>query len=137
VLMEQIERGIEEIYRLATLRGAIGVTEESSGVARSYDFMITNNTLSSKALNMEEAEMKALRYWGKWQGLQDPGHVVEYPGEFEVSSLGEEMENILMAAEIGISERFQQVMKERIVKRMAPRLPREDMERILGEIRHT
>jgi len=135
VLMDQIERGIEEIYRLATLRGAIGITEESSGVARSYDFMITNNTLSSKALNMEEAEMKALRYWAKWQGLAEPGHVVEYPGEFEVSSLGEEMENILKAAEIGISERFQQVMKERIVKRMAPRLPREDMERILGEIK--
>jgi len=137
VLMEQIERGIEEIYRLATLRGAIGVAEESSGVARSYDFMITNNTLSSKALNMEEAEMKALRFWAKWQGIEEPGNVVEYPGEFEVSSLGEEMENILKAAELGISERFQQVMKERIVKRMAPRLPREDMERILGEIRDT
>ena len=134
-LMDQIERGVEEIYRLATLRGAIGVKEESSGVARSYDFMITNNTLSNKALNMEEAETKALRFWAKWQGIEEPGHVVEYPSEFEVSSLGEEMENVLRARSLEISGRFEQIMKERIVKRMTPRLPREDMERVLAEIR--
>jgi hypothetical protein len=134
-LMDQIERGVEEIYRLATLRGAIGVKEESSGVARSYDFMITNNTLSNKALNMEEAETKALRFWARWQGIEEPGHVVEYPSEFEVSSLGEEMENVLRARSLEISGRFEQIMKERIVKRMTPRLPREDMERILAEIR--
>ncbi len=133
--MDQIERGVEEIYRLATLRGAIGVKEESSGVARSYDFMITNNTLSNKALNMEEAETKALRFWARWQGIEEPGHVVEYPSEFEVSSLGEEMENVLRARSLEISGRFEQIMKERIVKRMTPRLPREDMERVLAEIR--
>lgn len=135
VLMEQIEHGVEEIYRLATLRGAIGVTEESSGVARSYDFMITNNTLSNKALNMEEAEMKALRFWARWQGIDEPGHIVEYPREFEVSSLGEEIDNVLKAQTLRISERFEQIMKEKIVKRMTPRLPKEDMDRIMGEIR--
>ncbi len=135
VLMEQIEKGVEEIYRLATLRGAIGVTEEASGVARSYDFMITNNTLTNKALNMEEAETKALGYWAKWQGIADPGHVIEYPMEFEINSLSEEIENALRANTLSISERFDQIMKERIAKRMAPRIEKEDMARIVAEIR--
>jgi len=135
VLMDQIEKGVEEIYRLATLRGAIGVSEESSGVARSYDFMITNNTLSNKALNMEEAEMKALRFWAKWQGIAAPEHVIEYPREFEISSLGEEIENVIKSRTLRISERFDQIMKEKIVKRMAPRLSRDDVERIRAEIK--
>ena len=61
--------------------------------------------------------------------------MIEYPSEFEVSTLGEEMENVLRARTLQISERFEQIMKERIVKRMTPRLTREDMERILAEIR--
>ena len=134
VLMDQIEKGVEEIYRLATLRGAIGVSEESSGVARSYDFMITNNTLANKALNMEEAEMKALRFWAKWQGISQPEHMVEYPREFEVSSLGEEINNVIKAQTLNISGRFDQIMKEKLVKRMAPRLSRDDAKRIKEEI---
>ncbi len=42
---------------------------------------------------------------------------------------------MLRARTLEISGRFEQIMKERIVKRMAPRLAREDMERILEEIR--
>ena len=135
VLMAQVEKGVEEIYRLATLRGAIGVEEQSSGVARSYDFMITNNTLSDKAHNMEAVEVRALRFWAKWQGIEDPEVSVQYPTEFEISALADEIQNIISVQTMQISERFEQILKERIVKRMAPRLGKDDMETILAEIK--
>jgi len=135
VIMQQVEKGVEEIYRLATLRGAIGVEEQSSGVARSYDFMITNNTLSDKAKNMESVETRALRYWARWQGIEDPQATVQYPNEFEISSLSEEIQNVISAQTLQISNRFEQILKERIVKRMAPRLPKEDMDLIEAEIK--
>lgn len=134
VIMDQIQRGVEEIYRLATLRGAIGVEEQSSGVARSYDFMITNNTLSDKARNMESVEMRALRMWAKWQGIDDPQVSVQYPKEFEISTLSEEIEAIIRIQTVDISDRFEQILKERIVKRIAPGLPKDDMEKIRAEI---
>lgn len=136
VLITQIEKGVEEIYRLATLRGAIGVEEQSSGVARSYDFMITNNTLSDKAHNMESIETRALRMWAKWQdgAKVDPQVSVQYPLEFEISSLSEEIQNVISAKTLEISDRFEQVLKERLVKRMTPRLSKEDMLKIKQEI---
>lgn len=136
VIMTQIQNGVEEIYRLATLRGAIGVEEQSSGVARSYDFMITNNTLSDKAHNMQSVEMRAMRMWAKWQGItDDPGVSIQYPVEFEISSLAEEIENIIRVQTVAVSNRFEQVLKERIVKRMAPGLSKEDMDTIMNEIK--
>ncbi len=137
VLITQIEKGVEEIYRLATLRGAIGVTEQSSGVARAYDFMITNTNLANKAINMEEAEMKAIDFWYRWQNpdsKKEPEHMIEYPRDFDIKSLEDEIANALEAQTLKISNRFMELLKERIVKKMLPRLARKDMDLILEEL---
>ena len=137
VLMEQIERAVEEIYRLATLSGASGVEKNASGVSKAYDFIITNNTLSSKAINMEDAELGALRYWAKWQGIKDPAVTSEYPREFDIVALREEIENLIEVQTLNISGRFEQILKRKIVSRMAPRLSEEDKKTIETEIAAT
>lgn len=134
VLMDQIERAIEEIYRLATLSGGSGVEKDASGVSKAYDFTITNNTLSSKAVNMEDAELKALRIWAKWQGIADPGVSISYPREFDVIALADEIENLIKIQTLKISKKFEGIMKRKIVDRMAPRLSEEDKKQIEGEI---
>ena len=134
VLMDQIERAIEEIYRLATLSGGSGVEKDASGVSKAYDFTITNNTLSSKATNMEDAETKALRIWAKWQNIEDPGIAISYPDEFDVIALSEEITNLIEIQTLKISKKFESVMKRKIVDRMAPRLSEDDKKQIEQEI---
>lgn len=134
VLMDQIERAVEEIYRLANLSGASGVEKDTSGVSKAYDFTITNNTLSDKATNMEDAELKALRIWAKWQGIADPGISIQYPREFDVIALSDEIDNLIRIQTLKISRKFESVMKERIVGRMAPRLSEQDKKIIEDEI---
>lgn len=134
VLMDQIERAVEEIYRLATLSGGSGVEKDASGVSKAYDFTITNNTLSSKAINMADAETRALKIWAKWQGVDDPGISIEYPREFDVIALSEEIENLIKIQTLNISKKFESIIKNRIVGRMAPRLSEEDRKQIEAEI---
>lgn len=135
VLMQQITAGVEEIYRLATLRGAIGVTEQSSGVARSYDFVITNNTLASKALNMEAAETKAIDLWAKWQGKSDADVRIDYPHDFDITSLQDELADLLQVQTLKISRTFEEILKEQVVKKMLPKLDQETMKLIREEIK--
>lgn len=134
VFMTQIENGVNEIYRIATLRGAVGVVEQSSGVARSYDFILTNNNLSTKALNVQEAEIKALVIWARWQEISEPNVRVEYPRDFEVEAMREEIAKVIEGGTVIPSRTFNQIQKMNLVKRLLPRLDEETLEKIKAEI---
>lgn len=134
VISEQIKDGVEEIYRLASLEGGSGVEKDASGISKAYDFTLTNNTLVSKAINMEDAETRALRIWAKWLEIDDPGVNIAYAREYDIIKLSEELENAIKAKTMNISQTFDKEMKKRVVHRMLPRLADDMKKQIEQEI---
>lgn len=134
VIADRIEEWIERIYQIATIESSTGVTERSSGVARSFDFMMMNNTLSDKAQNLEDAEKKIHLLWARWQGRDIDEPTISYARDFDIESLNDEIERAIKLQSMRMGDRFNQELKTRIAKRILPRTSADVMAEIEQQI---
>ncbi len=84
-----IDHAKNEIRRLAKINLSAGlgdVRQASSGIAKAFSFVETNQSLAAKALNMEQAEIKVHKLIARYLGETFNG-LVEYPREFGVEDL--------------------------------------------------
>ncbi|MFC1855156.1 phage portal protein [Thermodesulfobacteriota bacterium] len=123
---------IEEIYRLARLNYKGGVTQ--SGIALSFMFEKTNQALSDKALNMQEAERRIAKVVCKWQESDFEGEI-QYPLDYSVSDVEKELKMALDAIKLDISDRFNIEYKKSTARKLLPKLPESIKSVIDGEIR--
>jgi len=134
-LLRNVESAIEQIYRLAVLQ-AVGPRETKraqSGVAKAYDFHMTNQNLAKKARNLEAAEEELARLWGSWQGMAEFAPRVEYPSDFSLQELSEDLRTDFNLLKMDISETFNRAVKKRIASRYL-KLGDADLDRITREI---
>lgn len=61
-------------------------------------------------------------------------HVIEYPREFDIKSLEDEIANTLEIQALNISEILEIKLKERIVNHMLPKVLEEERKKIFKEI---
>ena len=88
-IQDWIDHAKNEIRRLAKINLSAGlgdVRQASSGIAKAFSFIETNQSLAAKALNMEQAETKLHKLISKYLGKDFDG-LVEYPREFGVEDL--------------------------------------------------
>ena len=98
VIHDTIAKIINEIYHTIGLAGertkqdnAVGI-DNSSGVAKAYDFERVNSLLLSKAKRCERLENWLVRAVLAWSGLDQPKEeLVTYPETFDVAGLGDEL----------------------------------------------
>lgn len=101
VLLDVINKIIGEIYNSIGMAGertkqdnSVGI-DNSSGVAKAYDFEKINTLLACKARNLEDAENKIVHLVAKWYGkeneLMDKKYVL-YSEDFDVKGLYDEFE---------------------------------------------
>lgn len=86
LIAKWIGEGRDEIRRLAKLNISTGlgdVRQASSGIAKAFSFLETNQSLASKALGLEQTETKLHRLISKWMTSTFSG-VIQYPREFGV-----------------------------------------------------
>lgn len=98
VILSVINKTIAEIYQTIGLAGertkqdnAVGI-DNSSGVAKAYDFERVNSLLLSKAKRLEAVEnwlVETVLLWGGETQPEEP--YVTYPTTFDVASLGDEL----------------------------------------------
>lgn len=102
VLLEVINKIIGEIYNSIGMAGertkqdnSVGI-DNSSGVAKAYDFEKINTLLACKARNLEDAENKIVHLVAKWHGKDDElikdKKYVKYSEDFDVKGLYDEFE---------------------------------------------
>ena len=99
VLLAVINKIIHEIYNTVGMSSertkqdnAVGI-DNSSGVAKAYDFEKINTLLACKANNLENAENKICTLVAKWNGKELPNEqMVIYPDNFDVKDLYDEFE---------------------------------------------
>lgn len=99
LIITAIQKIINEIYHTVGLAGertkednSVGI-DNSSGVAKAYDFERVNALLMSKADSLELVERKIARLVSKWHGDEGPeDSLISYPDSFDTRSLYNEFE---------------------------------------------
>lgn len=129
VIIEVVNKIIAEIYHTIGMSGertkqdnAVGI-DNSSGVAKAYDFERVNSLLASKAAALENAENKLIDMVMQWHSKEDPAEeLVKYPENFDVRGLYDE---VTLANQLGMIEAPPSVRRyqmEQLVEKLFPRL---------------
>lgn len=98
VILSVISKIVNEIYHTVGLAGertkednSVGI-DNSSGVAKAYDFERVNSLLLAKAQSCEEVENWLSRIVMKWHGKEPPKEdLVTYPTTFDVMRLVDDL----------------------------------------------
>lgn len=145
LIMSSIQQIINEIYHTVGLAGertkqdnSMGI-DNSSGVAKAFDFERVNALLSAKANSMQSfsnrLEILVRIYAGEKLDFADRGKdTVKYPTNFDVRNLIEDLaianEMALMQAPMEIRRMQMQV----IVQKMWPLMPETDLKKLMSAV---
>ena len=133
IILKVVNKIINEIYHSIGLAGertkednAMGI-DNSSGVAKAYDFERVNSLLSAKAQAIEKAENDICMMVARWHGEEGAvvalkEELVEYPENFDVRGLYDEFE---IAARLTLVEAPDSIRREQmnaVVSKLFPQL---------------
>lgn len=141
VIMAVINKIINEIYHTIGLAGertkednAVGI-DNSSGVAKAYDFERVNSLLLSKAQSCELVENWVARTVLAWHGLPAPEEdLVTYPTTFDVMRLADELVTAEALAKIDAPVELRRQQMRQIVDKIFPQLKKALREKIEADI---
>lgn len=132
VIITTIKTIINEIYHTVGLAGertkqdnALGI-DNSSGVAKAYDFERVNALLAAKADSLEITENKIVRLVCLWNGENMPDEekeLVTYPNNFDTRGLYDEFD---LAARLMLVDAPDSVRREQmqsVLDKLFPQLP--------------
>ena len=131
-----IERGRDEIYRLAKLggkSGVLGIREATSGIAYAFEFNETNQSLSRKAQSLEQGETEIFRLIATLLGEEWDGNI-SYPREFGVDDFKFELEILVEARSTLTSETAIKELEKGIAAKLFSKKSQEVREKIAKEI---
>jgi hypothetical protein len=146
LILKVINKIINEIYHSVGLAGertkednALGI-DNSSGVAKAYDFERVNSLLASKADSLEAVENKLVHLVGLYtntakQIKQLPKPLVEYPDNFDVRGLYDEFEIAARLALIEAPDEVRRKQMESVVDKLFPQLAQDLREKMLDELK--
>lgn len=137
-IQAQIEKAVQEIFRLAKLGGGLGVEIQSqrSGIAHAYEFNETNRTLAEKADELEKAENLVHKYYHSWMQESWNGSV-DYPDSFSVESFDVELNLANSAKQTISSETFHNEMDKRVVRKILHNINEEVLKTIIEEVKQS
>lgn len=120
VILGVVSKIINEIYHTVGMAGertkqdnAVGI-DNSSGVAKAFDFERVNALLVSKAASLEHAEVKLAELVERWAGVHkedDEVRLVEYSRSFDVRGLFDEFE---IAGQLSLIEAPDSIRREQM-----------------------
>jgi len=128
----------DEIRRLAKVSiggGVADIRQASSGIAKAFAFLETNQSLSAKSLSMEQAETEVHRLMLEWENQTFEGNI-EYPREFGVEDQLTLFQEMDMARSSLTSETAIKEKEKSLVRKLHADKPqdlREQMEREIDE----
>lgn len=137
LIVTVVKQIINEIYHSVGVAGertkqdnAAGI-DNSSGVAKAYDFERVKSLLAAKAQALQEAENKLTQFVRLWNGeitadelIDDPEYVT-YPDDFDVRGLFDEFS---IASQLSLIEAPESVRREHmsiLVEKLFPRLSKD------------
>jgi len=144
VILEMVNKIISEIYHSVGMAGertkqdnAIGI-DNSSGVAKAYDFERMNAMLATKAQALEFCENRIVRIVKAWNGedvdIQDVQDYVHYSRDFDVRNLGSELDIANNLAIIDAPKALRKEQMTTLVEKLYPHLSKKVKDDIVKDI---
>jgi hypothetical protein len=142
LIITAIKQIINEIYHSVGLAGertkqdnAVGI-DNSSGVAKAYDFERVNALLTSKAKQLERVEEKILKIVSAYLGdsTTDIESAISYSKTFDVRSLSNEFEIAEQLQVIEAPTTMRQEQMKALLEKLFPQIKKELKDKILNEI---
>jgi len=129
LIIGAIRQIINEIYHSVGMAGertkqdnAMGI-DNSSGVAKAYDFERVNALLTSKADSLDRAESKLIELVCLWNNVEAPEEdLVKYADNFDVRSLTDEFDVAERLALIDAPDSVRREQMQALVEKLFPRL---------------
>ena len=130
----EIDRSVEQIYKLAALEFVGGVQE--SGIALAYKFQRANRSLAMLASMIEQAELDVARLVADWMGedFDAEDGVIQYPREFDLRDLQATLTNNMAALSMQVSPAFTRAILKKTARDALPGGDVDLMTRIEAEI---
>lgn len=134
MIMKAIEASAREIIELAKLQDRKSSSAEKSGIAHAYEFQESNAAFAKIAKNLEDGEKKIIRLFYKWQKKNDVPVSVQYPQNFNITTLADQLEEALSELTLDISDTFNKQVKKNIVQAALPGADAAVRDQIFDEI---
>lgn len=143
LILEVVNKIISEIYHSVGMAGertkednSMGI-DNSSGVAKAYDFERVNSLLVSKADALELAENRICRLAAMWAGekVKDGETWVTYPETFDVRGLYDEFDIATKLSLIEAPDTMRQEQMKTVIEKLFPRLKEEVKNKMLNELK--
>jgi len=140
VILQAVNKIINEIYHTIGLAGertkednSVGI-DNSSGVAKAYDFERVNSLLLSKAQACEKVENAIAEIVMLWHGktLEEP--VVTYPTTFDVVGLNDELITAEALSKLAAPKETRRLQMRQLVTKLFPQLDDETRKKLEGDI---
>lgn len=133
-ILESIDRVKGEMLVMARLAGPGAGGAGQSGISQAFDFNETNQALGEQAQTLGDAENEIHRLWATWMNLPWEG-TIQYPEEFGVEILTEEVETLTAAVEAIQSTTFASLLKTRTALKFVHGESEEVKQKITEEIK--
>ena len=140
LILSAIHKIINEIYHTVGLAGertkqdnSMGI-DNSSGVAKAYDFERVNALLANKADALEVAENKILKIVAMWHGETISNDLVKYPDTFDVRNLSDEFDIAMKLSLIEAPIELRREQMKAVVEKLFPKIPADLKARIDAEL---
>ena len=143
---DHIDRQIIKIFQLAKVDAGAGVSGQSkmlpagtgtsdtqSGVAKAWSFNQTNSSLSAKASNFEEGELRIWQIFAAWEGKVFDGSI-QYPNEFSVKDIMDDISEAEAEAQLSLGKTFNIEVKSAIIKKKFPRADDQEIAKMVAEV---
>ena len=131
--MSQIDRLIQEIYRMAKQSHTTGVEAKASGVAKAYDFEKTNPVLADFAANCELAEVEMAKVFELWTSAK-LNYTCSYERDFGIIDIEQVLKDADSALQLNIGRLFNKEVKKKVVAAYLGDIPEEDYDAVIEEI---
>ena len=143
IILDVVEKIISEIYHSTGLAGertkqdnSMGI-DNSSGVAKAYDFDKMNAMLASKANALQRAEEKLIQIVMAYNSepYKSPERpYVEYPKDFDVRGLYDEFEIAQRLALVAAPKKLRREQMKTVADKLLPTIPDKDLKAVKDEI---
>ncbi|MGV1754842.1 hypothetical protein [Agrobacterium sp. CG674] len=141
VILSVINKIINEIYHTIGLAGertkednAVGI-DNSSGVAKAYDFERVNSLLLAKAQSCQNAENWMVRTVLAWAGEEPPeDNLVTYPSTFDIMGLNDELVTAEALAKLVAPIEVRREQMRNVIDKIFPQLKAEIRKKLEADI---
>lgn len=142
VILQVINKIVSEIYHTIGMAGertkddnAAGI-DNSSGVAKAYDFDRMNSLLTSKASSLENAENELCNLVMAWHSKANAikEELVKYPETFDVRSLFDEFTIAERLALVDAPETVRQEQMKQVIDKLFPRLSEDLKAKMMADV---